>query len=292
MDGEKSWRLERVLSFLEPKPGSESAAKNSKGSAKGMKKQCGSYGPYNFQAVPSKTQILKKFPEWNKILPYIKTEMSTSDLDVLIEGLKFFDQREKTCQEYSKYYDDGDIVELNKWCPLDLAVYCGNHKFVEVMIRTPFDFNTISFTFYEGYRDPSNCNRCNNSCDACFHMEVDLDDEHYLSQENNVLLTAARKGHIEVVKIILENAQKKNIDINAENFNDEQGREMNAIQVAKDDPELIKLLMTHCKYDEKTLESLGVDRLKTIATMAKFWLTDGKPSKDEPAKKRRKTAKK
>lgn len=80
MDGEKSWRLERVLSFLEPKPGSETVAKNSK-------KQLGPKKHWNFQAVsavPFKTQILNKFPERNKILPYIKTEMCVSDLDVLI----------------------------------------------------------------------------------------------------------------------------------------------------------------------------------------------------------------
>ena len=231
MDGEKSWRLERVLSFLEPKPGSETVA-------------------------------------------------------------KFYKEREKTCHDLSDYFDDGDILMLSEWCPLHVAVYCGNHKFVEVMIRTPFDFNTINFTFYEGFRDPSDCNRCGVLCEACLYLEVDLHDEHYLSQGNNVLLTAARKGHIEIVKIILDNAQKKNIDINAVSANESQGRKTNAIQVAKDDPEMIKLLMTHCKYDEKTLESLGVDRLKTIATMAKFWLTDGKASKDEPAKRKGKTAKK
>ena len=127
---------------------------------------------------------------------------------------------------------------LDKWCPLDLAIYCGNHKFVAVMIRTPFDFNTISFTFYEGYRYPSPCNRCGELCSGCFYMEVDLADEHFITHGNNVLHTAARKGHLEIVKIILENARVKNIDINALN-----GREQNAIQVAKDDPEVVKMVI-------------------------------------------------
>lgn len=282
IDEQRSWRLRYVLSFLEPKPVSDSVvrARAKKGHFKGKKKT-------KAITVPPKSQIVKKFPEWNKILPFVKTEMCVFDLDVLIDGLQFYNKREYTCQEYSDYYDDGDVVMLDKWCPLDLAIYCGNHKFVEVMIRTPFDFNTISFTFYEGYRYPSPCNRCGELCSGCFYMEVDLADEHFLTHGNNVLHTAARKGHLEIVKIILENARVKNIDINALN-----GREQNAIQVAKDDPEVVKILMKQCKYDEKTIESMGIDRLKTIATMAKYWLTDGKVSNDGPTKKKRKTAKK
>ena len=35
--------------------------------------------------------------------------------------------------------------ELGNWCPLHWAVHEGNFEFVEIMIRTPFDFNTLRF---------------------------------------------------------------------------------------------------------------------------------------------------
>ena len=79
----------------------------------------------------------EKFPEWNKIIPYIKTEMSASDMDVLIGSAEFYTTFVKEdCMKDSQYEDERDQVE--EWCPLHFAVYLGNVAFVEVMIRTPF----------------------------------------------------------------------------------------------------------------------------------------------------------
>ena len=105
--------------------------------------------------------------------------------------------------------------ELGNWCPLHWAVHEGNFEFVEIMIRSPYDFNTLKFDrFYMG--DP----------DSKF--------------SNNVLHKAAMNGNIEIIKIILKFAENKKIDINEKN---ELGR--SAIATAKDDPEVVKLLLKH-----------------------------------------------
>ena len=59
-------------------------------------------------------------------------------------------------------------------------------KFVEIMIRSPFDFNTLSF---------------------CRPVLPGL--------RNNVLHQAVRYEKIEIVKILLTHAEEKNIDIDA-----------------------------------------------------------------------------
>ena len=113
------------------------------------------------------------FLEWKKMIPYIKTKMSCFDLDILIDQIEH-------CGPY--------------YCPLRWSVSRGkiwNIKFVERMIRSPFDFNTVSFTGivkrWPGFR------------------------------RNNVLHEAAWRGHTEIVKVLLRHAEDKNIDVNAKN---------------------------------------------------------------------------
>ena len=127
--------------------------------------------------------------------------------------------------------------ELGNWCPLHWAVHEGNFEFVEIMIRTPFDFNTLRFDrFFLG--DPN------------------------LKCSYNVLHKAAMNGNMEIIKLILKFADEKKIDINEKN---ELGR--SAIATAKDDPEVVKLLLKHCQYDGFDLENLGVN---TFACMAQL----------------------
>ena len=206
----------------------------------------------------------EKFPEWNKIIPYIKTEMSASDMDVLIGSAEFYTNFVKEdCMKDSQYEDERDQVE--EWCPLHFAVYLGNVAFVEVMIRTPFDFNTLKFIFED-----------NNGFDG-FGFECVYD--------NSVLHQAARNGDIKMIKLILKFAEEKKIDINAENklaysrhIDDAEGQ--TAIVTAKDDPEVVKLLLKHCDgwMDGSDL-GLGVN---TLEYMAKFLVEE-----DEPSKKRK-----
>ena len=203
----------------------------------------------------------EKFPEWNKIIPYIKTEMSASDMDVLIGSAEFYTNFVKEdCMKDSQYEDERDQVE--EWCPLHFAVYLGNVAFVEVMIRTPFDFNTLKFIFEDN-------NLTENGKAIC----------------QIVLHQAARNGDIKMIKLILKFAEEKKIDINAENklaysrhIDDAEGQ--TAIVTAKDDPEVVKLLLEHCdEWMDVSDLGLGVN---TLEYMAKFLVEE-----DEPSKKRK-----
>ena len=210
----------------------------------------------------------EKFPEWNKIIPYIKTEMSASDMDVLIGtfgSAEFYTNFVKEdCMKDYPYEDEQDQVE--EWCPLHFAVYLGNVAFVEVMIRTPFDFNTLKFIFEDN-------NLTENGKAIC----------------QIVLHQAARNGDIKMIKLILKFAEEKKIDINAENklaysrhIDDAEGQ--TAIVTAKDDPEVVKLLLKHCdEWMDVSDLGLGVN---TLEYMAKFLVEE-----DEPSKKKMKLAK-
>ena len=61
-------------------------------------------------------------------------------------------------------------------------------------------------------------------------------------------------GSTEIVKLPLKHAEEKKIDINARNAKG---------QSAKDDPELVMLLMKHCKWDNWK-HDIGP---KTLATL-------------------------
>ena len=228
----------------------------------------------------------EKFPEWNKIIPYIKTEMSVSDIDKLIAAKLFFTTddvyRFMDCDE--RYYIWDCEVEYNQvryWCPLHWAIHFGNLEFVEVMIRTPFDFNTLKFILKDNTelaKALANCAKCERKDEIMDHWDLSDDhDDDQCADDNNVLHKAARVGNIEIIKLILKYAEEKKIDINAKNsFN------QSALVTAKDDPEVVKLLMKHCKYNDSDIGLLG---LNTLATMAKSYVEKDEPPKKKKAKK-------
>ena len=84
-----------------------------------------------------------------------------------------------------------------------------------------------------------------------------------------------------MIKLILDYAEEKKININAKNKNDLSLNGQSAIVTAKDDPEVVKLLLKHCKYDRSDLGKLG---LNTLAYMGKLLVEE-----DEPSKKKMKT---
>ena len=220
----------------------------------------------------------EKFPEWNKIIPYIKTEMSASDMDVLIGSAEFYTNFVKEdCMKDSQYF----------------AVYLGNVAFVEVMIRTPFDFNTLKFIFEDNNLTENGkaiCQKCDWINWINSHQcSGDPDEGFECVYDNSVLHQAARNGDIKMIKLILKFAEEKKIDINAENklaytrhIGDAEGQ--TAIVTAKDDPEVVKLLLKHCdEWMDVSDLGLGVN---TLEYMAKFLVEE-----DEPSKKKMKLAK-
>ena len=84
---------------------------------------------------------------------------------------------------------------------------------------------------------------------------------------------------MKIIRLILKFAKEKKIDINAKN-----SLKQSAIVTAKDDPEVVKLLLKHCKYDKSDFGKFGVN---TVACMAESFIND-----NEPPKKKTKIAKK
>ena len=237
LDEQRFWRVNHLLSLMD-----RFLAKNQHKSFK-----VSSFG--------------EKFPEWNKIIPYIKTEMSVSDMDKLMGA---------------ELYANLNMYNLS-WCPLKWAVCYENFEFVEVMIRTPFDFNSLKFTFAD--EDEEIKEKPNFCCDGEYCV-FNASGGRY-AYNNSVLHQAARNGDMKIIRLILKFAKEKKIDINAKN-----SLKQSAIVTAKDDPEVVKLLLKHCKYDKSDFGQFGVN---TLACMAESFIND---NDIEPPKKKTKMAKK
>ena len=107
--------------------------------------------------------------------------------------------------------------ELGNWCPLHWAVHEGNFEFVEIMIRTPFDFNTLRFDrFFLG--DPN------------------------LKCSYNVLHKAANNGRIEIIKLILKFAEEKIMSL--------------VIQLLLPQPKMILKLYSFCSSIASTMDPI------------------------------------
>ena len=144
--------------------------------------------------------LLEKFPEWKKIIPHVENEMSVSDMDTLIDGLVLYFEKPRglTKQLWSLW--------SSLWCPLHWAVHFGDFEFVATMIRTPFDFNTLKFTFLTDDDSDSDSD----------HYDYDVHVWHDdFEKGNNVLQKAALAGHVDIVKLIIKFAKEKKIRIDA-----------------------------------------------------------------------------
>ena len=227
-----------------------------------------------------KVDLLEKFPEWKKLIPYVQNQMNVSDIKKLVNGLEhYFDEHQTTLSDDTNYakskkdpYDQRN-EEYDQMCPLQFAVHDGNFEFVEVMIRSEFDFKSLKFKL------PT----CEDGDDEYQrHRNCDLGDERYGGKEYrwdyykhyedgfNVLDKAANRGHIDIVKLLLEFPEENKID-----------KAKSAIYAARKNPQIVNVLMKHCNYDKKSLCHLGTDNLASLAM-----LLTGKEETDEPPKKR------
>merc|ERR1711983_298571 len=118
--------------------------------------------------------------------------MSVSDIDTLIEGLALFNEI-YPCKNGAAILFGARF--RNYWSPMHCAFHDGNFEFIEVMIRSSYDFNSIMFKWFP------------------FRICI----ESRCVEENNVLHYAAHAGHTDIVKLLLKFAEEKKIDINALN---------------------------------------------------------------------------
>ena len=223
-----------------------------------------------------KVNFLEKFPEWEKLIPHVQNQMSVSDIEKLVNGLEhYFDKNEtrlsdKTNSARSEWSHQKN-EEYDKMCPLKFAVHDGNFEFVEVMIRTPFDFKSLKFKILTCEDGDDEYQR---------HRNCDLGDERYSGKEYrwdyckhyedgfNVLDKAANRGHNDIVNLLLEFPEENKID-----------KAGSAIYAARKNPQLLKVLMKHCNFNRKVLSHLGKDTLASLVMM-------GNEEPDEPPKKK------
>ena len=261
IDQQKFWRLDRFFSLIKADWMVQKAEKH-----------LGRDGPFT---CAKKVNLLDEFPEWKKLIPHVENEMSVSDLDILINGLERYiamsqDMFPKDPKEYRKKHGEDGDQELNQFCPLSFAVKEGDFEFVEMMIRTPFDFNSLKFKFptckeidSSLFYDCKDCyseayarhgNGFGRPCDCYDDLKPwRWDDYTHYKGGFNVLDKAIRCGHTSIVELILKFADEKNIK-----------RGPSAFCQASKSPDIAKLLLKHCKYDRKSLCQLGT---KTLADL-------------------------
>ena len=260
IDQQKSWRLNRFLALVNM----------------GWMVQKTEF----YDSSVENVDLLEEFPEWKKLIPHVENQMSVSDLDKVINGLERYIALNHDM--FAKNSNSGKEV-FDEFCPLSFAVHEGDFEFVEVMIRTPFDFNSLDFklstcedvdsSLFDGCRD-----RCLSEVSQR-HRNCETDDEpwrldDYTHYEGgfNVLHKAINRGHTSIVELILKFADEKNIKIGP-----------SAFDRAKDSPRTVQLLLKHCKYDRKNLCRLNSDTLAGLLVQ--------QADNDEPPKKKKKEEK-
>ena len=244
IDQQKFWRLDRFFSLIKEDWMVQKA-----------EKMYSRDGPETFA---EKVDLLEEFPEWKKLIPHVENQMSVSDLDILINGLERYiamsqDMFPKDPKEYEKKHGDYGNQKLNQFCPLSFAVKKGDFEFVEMMIRTPFDFNSLKFKF-PTCRGGSTPEKRHGNCDTYDDLKPwRWDDFTHYEGGYNVLDKAIKCGHTSIVELILKFADEKKIK-----------KGSSAFCQASNSPDIAKLLLKHCKYDRKSLSQLGT---KTLADL-------------------------
>ena len=202
-----------------------------------------------------KVNLLEKFSEWKKIIPYVENQMIVSDIDKLINGLEFYFEKNHTMFPEIVDWEEGD-EEFDQFCPLHFAVHDNNFEFVELMIGTPFDFNTLKFklpTCDDGSTPTSRHRNCDTGMDE---KPCDWDNYTHYDTGFNVLEKVANCGSIEIVNLLLAYARGKKIN---------KGKR--AIYAARKRPHVVKLLMKHCEFDLEIMCHLGTRNLAHLAIL-------------------------
>ena len=205
-----------------------------------------------------KVDILEKFPEWKNIIPYVENEMSVLDIDKLIKGLEF--SFEKNHAMFPKITDWEEATLFtsqlcHQFCPLHFAVQEDDFEFVDLMLRTPFEMDSLKFKL-ETCEEGSTRSRRHRNCDTGDEPYRRWDSVTHWDDDFNVLEKVANCGSAEIVNLILENAEDKKIN---------KGKK--AIYAARNRPEIVKLLMKHCDFDMETLCHLGTRNLAHLAIL-------------------------
>ena len=251
IDEQKFWRLDRFFSLIK----------------KGWMVQETEDMIFN---STKKVNLLKKFPEWKKIIPHVKNQMSVSDIDKLIKGLELYFEKNHAMFPKITGCEDGD-QEFDQFCPLHFAVHEGDFEFVVLMmLQTPFDVSKLKFKL-RTCEGGGTISRRHRNCDTGDDPMKYWDRYTHYRDNFNILEKVANCGSIELINLILENAEEFEIK-----------KRKNAIYAARKRPQVVKLLMKHCEFDKESLCHLGTNNLAHLAIL----LVDG----DEPARKKIKTS--
>ena len=183
-----------------------------------------------------KVDLLEKFSEWKEIIPHVENEMSVSDIDMLINRLELYFEKNHAMFPKIEDGENGD-QEFDQFCPLHFAVHENDFGFVEMMLQTPFDFSNLKFKL-ETCEDGGTTSRRHRNCDTGDDPMKYWDRYTHYDDDFNVLEKVANCGTIVMVNLILKNAAEKEIE----------KRQQKVIYAARKRPQILKLLMNHCEF--------------------------------------------
>ena len=217
IDEQKFWRLDRFFSLIK----------------KGWMVQETEDMIFN---STQKVDLLEKFSEWKEIIPHVENEMSVSDIDMLINRLELYFEKNHAMFPKIEDGENGD-QKFDQFCPLHFAVHENDFGFVEMMLQTPFDFSKLKFKL-ETCRDGGTTSRRHRNCDTGDDPMKYWDRYTHYDDDFNVLEKVANCGTIVMVNLILKNAAEKEIE----------KRQQKVIYAARKRPQILKLLMKHCEF--------------------------------------------
>ena len=136
--------------------------------------------------------------------------MSVSDIDKLIKGLEVYFEKNHTKFPKITNREDGD-QKCDQFCPLHFAVHEGDFEFVVLMmLQTPFDVSKLKFKL-RTCEGGGTISRRHRNCDTGDDPMKKWDNYTHYRDNFNILEKVANCGSIELINLILENAEKRHL---------------------------------------------------------------------------------
>ena len=203
--------------------------------------------------------LVKKHPEWKIVYDFLKQKKGQAELRKLVE---LFDKQRRhrlnvIAQDFPFLRFSETASIFGEWSPLQYAIYHGDIDFVNFLLNTYLGESFNPF--------PKLCKLSFAESSTVPHLEIgwvgdfawvpepfDEQIKENVLDEDSVFITyetgctvfhiACYRGHTEIVKRLFKHSKEKKID-----FRKFSNWGIMPESFAKDDPELIEVLLEHCE---------------------------------------------